>query len=179
VTAVAVVLAAGEGRRFGGAKQLAPLHGRPLLEHALDAARALPRVVVVLGARADEVRAGADLAGCEVVVCHGWAEGLGASLRTGLQAAGDAERVVVLLGDQPGVTREAVLALAAAPGPVARAVYPDGPGHPVMLERDALATLDPRGDAGARALLQDAHPVAVPGRAHDVDVPTDLMEALP
>ena len=32
-----LILAAGEGRRFGGTKQLAELHGRPLLEHALEA----------------------------------------------------------------------------------------------------------------------------------------------
>ena len=49
-----LVLAAGAGSRFGGPKQLAPLAGRPLLEHALRAAAAAPvdRVVVVLAARA-------------------------------------------------------------------------------------------------------------------------------
>ncbi len=46
-----LVLAAGAGERFGGAvKQLAPLDGKPLLEHALAAVSSLDRVVVVLGA---------------------------------------------------------------------------------------------------------------------------------
>src|SRR5918997_1615678 len=59
--AAGLVLAAGAARRFGGPKQLAELDGRPLLEHALAALSGLDRIVVVLGARADEIRAGADL----------------------------------------------------------------------------------------------------------------------
>ena len=46
----AVVLAAGESRRFGGAKQLAELDGRTLLEHVLalaDEAGLAPIVAVV------------------------------------------------------------------------------------------------------------------------------------
>ena len=58
-----ILLAAGEGRRFGGPKQLARVDGRPLIEHALEALHDLDRRIVVLGARADEVRAGADLRG--------------------------------------------------------------------------------------------------------------------
>ena len=64
------MLAAGEGRRFGGPKQLASLDGRPLLAHVVAAARAaLDPVVVVLGARASEVRAGVALDGVRVVEC--------------------------------------------------------------------------------------------------------------
>ena len=90
-----VVLAAGEGRRFGGPKQLALLDGRPLVEHALAALAGLDRVVVVLGAHADEVRRGADLGAAEVVVCDGWEEGMGASLRAGLAALRGADEVVI------------------------------------------------------------------------------------
>ena len=59
-----IVLAAGEGKRFGGPKQVARLDGRPLLEHAVRAMLAVPSispVVVVLGAHADAVRAEVDL----------------------------------------------------------------------------------------------------------------------
>ena len=55
-----LVLAAGEGRRFGGPKQLAELDGVPLLQHAVDAmegADDADPVRVALGARADEVAA--------------------------------------------------------------------------------------------------------------------------
>ena len=77
-----IVLAAGEGKRFGGCKQVARLDGRPLLEHAVRAMLSVPAidpVVVVLGAHADEIRAAVDLSGADVVVCDAWADGQSAS----------------------------------------------------------------------------------------------------
>lgn len=80
------MLAAGGGRRFGGAKLLAELHGKPLLNHAIEAmvhVLAIERIVVVLGADASEVIARADLNRVETLFCKGWREGIAASLRTG------------------------------------------------------------------------------------------------
>ena len=101
-----LVLAAGEGSRFGATKQLAPLDGRPLLEHALAAVAALSPRVVVLGHAADEILAAVDLQGAEPVVCEGWREGQAASLRCGVKALGDVDAAVVVLGDQPRITAE-------------------------------------------------------------------------
>ena len=58
-----LVLAGGAGRRFGGAKQLHEVDGRPMLERvvAIVNAAELGEVVVVLGARAGEVAAAVDL----------------------------------------------------------------------------------------------------------------------
>ena len=181
----AVVLAAGEGRRFGGAKQLALVRGRPLLSHAVAAARAagLDRVVVVLGARAEAVRAGVDLGGVDVAVCEDWADGLSASLRCGLRAAAasdEVDEVVILLGDQPGVGPEAVTRVRAAPGDAARATYGGAPGHPVVLRRALLARAgELAGDAGFRDLLGGATPVECGdlGDPRDIDTPGDLDAA--
>src|SRR5579871_3988981 len=87
-----LVLAAGEARRFGSPKQLAPYRGRPLLEHALAAmaaARSVGVTVVVLGARADEVLATVDLQGARPVICADWADGQSVSLRAGVAALRD------------------------------------------------------------------------------------------
>ena len=87
-----IVLAAGEGKRFGGPKQVAVLDGRPLLEHAVRAMLAVPAldpVVVVLGAHADAVREQVDLSGVDVVVCDRWADGQSASLQAGVAALGE------------------------------------------------------------------------------------------
>jgi len=178
-----LVLAAGAGERFGGAKQLAPLDGRPLLEHVLAtmAAAPLDRVVVVLGARAAEVLGGVPLHGAEAVVCDGWAEGMAASLRAGVDAVGTAEAVVVALGDQPRLSPHAVARVVAARGesPAVRATYAGVPRHPVLLERalfDRLRALS--GDEGARRVL-DGVPVSEVacdglGSPDDVDTPAEL-----
>jgi CTP:molybdopterin cytidylyltransferase MocA len=186
----AVVLAAGSGSRFGaGAKQLAELDGIPLLEHALRAVEAVPaigRIVVVLGARAEEIRAGVDLGQAEAVVCEDWAEGQAASLRCGIAAVAGAEAAVLTLGDMPRITPQVIARfadLAAEHGAQARAraVYDGMPGHPVVLGRayfEQVAEL--RGDVGARALLKaiGAHPIECSHlcSAADVDTPEALEQ---
>ena len=158
-----LILAAGEGRRFGGAKQLADVRGRPLLAHAVGAMRsvaAVHPVVVVLGARADEVRAGVDLGRASAVVAEDWASGQSASLRAGLHALGDVDAAVVTLGDMPFVTPAVIAgALRFDPGrfDAVRATYHGRPGHPVLLGRSVLARADElSGDVGFRDLLAGA-----------------------
>ena len=179
-----LVLAAGEGARFGGPKQLAELDGRPLLEHALAAIAAVPaieRVVVVLGARADEIRAEVDLQGAEPVVCASWDEGQAASLRTGLERLGEVDAAVITLGDQPRITPEVIaLALESFDGkrPV-RTVYGGKPGHPVVLPGWMIPrVIALEGDVGARVLLDEAGALEVEAghlaSAADVDTPADL-----
>ena len=173
-----LVLAAGEGSRFGGTKQLAPLEGRPLLEHALGAVAALAPRVVVLGHEAEAILAGVDLQGVEAVVCEDWREGQAASLRCGVQALGDVDAVVVVLGDQPRITAAAVTAVAAAADDgvaAARAGYGGRPGHPVLLGRELLERVgELRGDVGFRELLGgvDVREVEVGGLADPIDIDT-------
>jgi molybdenum cofactor cytidylyltransferase len=161
-----VVLAAGGASRFGSPKQLAELDGMPLLQHAVDAVLAVPAidpVVVVLGASAERVREAVSLRAARAVVCPDWAEGMAASLRCGVEAVGDAEWVVITLGDQPRVTAQVIAAIAdeAASAPVGvtaiRAMYDGVPGHPVALSRAMLPGVAKlRGDVGARELLGSA-----------------------
>ncbi len=182
-----IVLAAGAGTRFGGRKQLASLKGAPLLEHVLRAMAAAPvsRTVVVLGAGAEEVLAAVDLHGAEPAICERWDEGQSASFACGLAEVEDADAVVVVLGDQPRVSPEAIRRVIAARGhgaPAARATYGGKPGHPVLLERELFGRLrDVTGDHGARNLLLSVgtHPVPCDGLGggEDVDTRADL-EAL-
>jgi CTP:molybdopterin cytidylyltransferase MocA len=177
-----LVLAAGAGRRYGDApKQLAQLRGRPLLQHAVDAAvaaDALDRVVVVLGARAEQVRAAFSFGRAHPVVCTDWDAGQAASLRCGLRELADAERVVVTLGDQPWVSTEAIMRLAREPSGT-RAAYDGVPGHPVVLGGElAAAAMALDGDEGARGLLRGARTVECGdvADARDVDTVEDLKE---
>lgn len=178
-----LVLAAGGGTRFAGAepKLLAMLRGRPVLQHAIDAATAvdeLERVVVVLGAEAERVRAGIEFGRAEAVVCRQWADGLSASLRVGVGALRGADRVIVMLGDAPDVTPELVRRFVRAPEG-ARAVYGGRPGHPVVLGRSQLDRLaETGGDSGARGLLAGGAEIECGDLAsgRDIDTIDDLEE---
>ena len=72
---------------MGRPKALVELDGEPLVSRALRtlAEGGAAPVVVVLGARADEVRAVLP-AGVRPVEAPDWADGMGASLRAGLAA---------------------------------------------------------------------------------------------
>jgi CTP:molybdopterin cytidylyltransferase MocA len=182
-----LILAAGEGRRFGSAKQLALFAGRPLLAHVVGAMAAAPvdEVVVVLGARAEEIRVAVDLGDARVVVAEDWMDGQSASLRAGLAAVPDAEAVVVALGDQPFLSPRAVEAVLAARGGGAaavRATYAGVPGHPIVIERELFAAVRRLGgDEGARGVLARAPVREVAcdglGRPDDIDTPEELEAA--
>ena len=159
---VALLLAAGGGRRLGlGPKALLPYRGRPLLEHAVAVLRdgGCTRVVVVLGAGADEVLARTGLDGCQVVRNPDWESGMGSSLRAGLAALpSDAPAALVALVDTPGVGPAAVARMLTAHQQGARlaaAAYGGRRAHPVLLGAEywAEAARGAVGDAGARALL--------------------------
>ncbi|HEX6382638.1 MAG TPA: nucleotidyltransferase family protein [Acidimicrobiia bacterium] len=185
----AIVLAAGRGSRFGDAapKTLARLGRRPLVAHAVAAARSsgLRPVVVVVGCQASEVAAAAGV-GIEVLIENpNWEEGMSTSLRAGL-AAILADRsvtaVAVALADQPRIGAEAYRRLADAHrngADLAVATYDGKRGHPVLIGRAHFQeAMRMTGDEGARTLLA-AHPVVeVPcdgtGEATDVDTPADL-----
>ena len=177
-----LILAAGAGTRFGaepGAKLLAELDGRPLLEHAVAAqcaVAALERVLVVLGAGAEELRRAVDFGRAETVVCAEWHRGQAFSLRCGAARLAGAEKVIVTLGDMPRLSG-AVIARFVGEPPRARAVYGGRPGHPVVLGPGELAAIgELGGDAGARALLAGGRRIECGecSGGEDVDTTQDL-----
>lgn len=182
----ALLLAAGEGRRFGGGKLTASYRGRPLVQYALASASNAPvsEVVVVLGSDAEAVgRAvmdGVAAVPVRMIVATDWATGMSASLRVGVAALpDDAEGAFVFLGDMPDIPRELANRLAAAVrngAPAAVPTHLGQRGNPVLLGRALLAKVQSlTGDRGARALLSDAADVdSDPGVLRDVDVPDDL-----
>lgn len=176
-----LILAAGAGTRFGAEpKLLAELDGRPLLEHAIRAQCAVPeleRVVVVLGAHADAIRERVDFLRAEPVVCADWRDGQSASLRRGIAALPDVDKVIVTLGDQPLMTAELLARFVREP-PGTRATYGGIPGHPVVLGREQIRVLaSVTGDRGARDLLDGGRRIECREHGHlalDVDTPQDL-----
>jgi molybdenum cofactor cytidylyltransferase len=187
----AVVLAAGSGSRFGGGKLTAAWDAGVLVQGALAAAFAAPvrSVTVVIGADAEAVAAAARDFDPRALIVHAadHAEGMGASLRTGIASLpADAAGAFVFLGDMPraphSVLRpmaDAVLAGAQAAAPV----FGGRRGNPVLLSRSLFpALLALTGDAGARGVLQELGDrlalIESPddGVLFDVDVREDLTK---
>lgn len=170
-----LVLAAGEGRRFGGPKAPYLLDGERLVDRAVRVLRAggCDPVLVVLGAWTD------DVPDAELVDNPQWATGMGSSLRCGLAALTgrpDLDRVVVSLVDLPGLTAAAVRRVVDCPASLASATYDGHRGHPVLLAREhwAGAAASAVGDSGARGYLAE-HDVALV-EVGDVASGTDLDE---
>ena len=183
-----VVLAAGGSRRLGRPKQLLDFRGAPLLDATLATARAAgaDQVVVALGGAADEVAERVDLGGVDVVLNPDFGDGCATSIRTALtRVHDDATGVVLLLGDQPGVTPETVNALVvgAAGHAVGVCAYDDAPGHPLWFDRSMFATLSGlHGDKAVWKIVEadeDVAHVPVPGPVpRDVDTWADYQALL-
>jgi CTP:molybdopterin cytidylyltransferase MocA len=183
-----LVLAAGEGRRLGRPKAL--VRDRAGVVWVVRTARVLTDagcdpVVVVVGAEAEWVRAELVGESVEVVEAADWAEGMGASLRTGLRHLREhpsVTSVVVVPVDLPGLVPDAVRRVSADPDPssLARAAFRGKPGHPVLIGRDHWSGVIETavGDHGARDYLTAVPPLEVECAdlfdGTDVDEKSDL-----
>lgn len=190
---VSIVLAGGACERFGGSKLGAILGGRPLLAHALDsAAAASDDIVVVVGHCPDVSGLANDWASAtgmavRIIAAADSAEGMGASLRAGLEVlAPDVDGAFVFLGDMPFIPGAllAQLADALARGAAAAApTYHGVRGHPVLLGRSLIAQRARiMGDRGASGLLASEPGLVLieaesDGVLFDIDTPAALAEA--
>ncbi|WP_432185617.1 nucleotidyltransferase family protein [Streptomyces tendae] len=186
-----LLLAAGGGRRLGGRpKALLEHRGHLLVEHAVGALRAAgcARVHVVLGARAEDVRARAALDDCVLVDNPDWEQGMGSSLQAGLHSltGTGARAALVCLVDQPGIGAEAMARVRAAyrdETSLVSAAYAGVRGHPVLLGAAHWAGIaaTATGDRGARAHLRE-HEAEITlvecgdvARPYDIDTEADLV----
>jgi len=190
---VGILLAAGRGARFGGAKLLAPL---PAPSHGAAAgtpvgAAAALHLLAALGQVVAVVRPGDTLlhdvlaaTGARVVVCPRAEEGMGASLACGVAAAPADAGCIVALADMPWIAPATIARIAQAlrdGASIAAPVHRGERGHPVgFAARHRAALLALSGDEGARSVVA-LDPAAVtaigvddPGVVRDVDRPADL-----
>ncbi|MGH8661480.1 MAG: nucleotidyltransferase family protein [Burkholderiales bacterium] len=183
---VAILLAAGAGKRFGGEKLLHPLEdGVAIAAHAArNLLAATPEVIAVVRWGDFPLYDMLEQEGCQVTMFQGAERGMGASLAHGVAQARGADGWVVALADMPRITPgtiKAVIdalqqgALTAAPAHKGERGHPVGFGSAL---REELLALD--GDQGARAVVE-RHRDAVrliecddPGILFDVDRKSDI-----
>jgi molybdenum cofactor cytidylyltransferase len=187
----AVVLAAGASTRLGQPKQLIRIDGESLLHRtarlALEAG--CSPVFVVLGFEAEALRAQLHGLSVDIVMNHEWQEGMGASLRSGMEMLRKTDAqpnaVLVLVCDQPRLTADHLRTLLAQHqsdrrATVTASVYARRAGVPALFSAKLFsALLASSGDRGARDLIR-AHAAEVqgipwPAGELDLDLPEDLI----
>jgi molybdenum cofactor cytidylyltransferase len=166
-----LVLAAGASRRLGQPKQLLACRGGTLLGATLSAARAcgFDQLLVALGQASEQVRSSVDLGTAEVVDNPEYSTGCGSSISAALPSVdARADGLVLLVGDQPGITAQAVARLTAdVTASTAVCRYHDGWGHPMWFRRDMFAELS--GLQGDKAIWR----LLLSGRCDVAEVPVD------
>ena len=180
-----ILLAAGAGTRFGGAKLLAPLaDGTSVGRRACaNFVAAVADVIAVVRPGDDALAGELAAAGARVTICPDARAGMGASLAHGVRAAGDADAVMIALADMPWIQPGTFGAVAAGLRRGEQLVVPRHQGrrgHPVGFGRAHFAALGALGnDEGAREIIAGATGICWvdvddPGVLRDIDVPADL-----
>lgn len=186
----AIVLAAGGSIRLGAPKQLLKRDGETLVHRAVRLASATQpqRVLVVVGAYADEVSdAVADLP-AEIRLNEQWQEGLASSLRMAAGLLGDNQSALILGCDQPALElshlqRLLAGATASASG-CAATLHGEARGVPAVVSAAVLGEArDLHGDRGLRGALQrlPADSIFLLDAVElefDLDTPADVEKAI-
>jgi CTP:molybdopterin cytidylyltransferase MocA len=190
-----VLLAAGAGTRFRDAGHRTGASATHKLLAMLPASAGRPAETVVARAIASALTAQVG----PVIVVTGavglplpaavierrnprWEHGQMTSVRAGIDeaAARGHGRVVVGLGDQPGIEPDAWRAVAHHDGPIAVATYAERRGNPVSLDEEVWNLLPVGGDEGARLLMRSrpdlVREVPCTGSPADIDTVEDLRQ---
>ena len=189
-----VLLAAGQSKRFKAIKQLASVHGKPLINHTLDnyqqdgkLLRGINKLSLVLGANAQKIRPvlPSDLA---IFYAADWQQGMGSSIAFAVSQLGsDVSHVCIALADQLALTRQDMQLLldksTEQPEKIIAAYYQDSVGAPAIFPRRYFPELESLvGDKGAKVILQrhpeSLVPLALPHARIDIDTADDLQSWL-
>jgi molybdenum cofactor cytidylyltransferase len=187
-----IILAAGESKRFGRPKQLAQIKGKYLLEWVLDAALTskLEKVILVLGYEYQKIKDKVDQKAypekLQVIYNKDYKQGQSTSIKYGLsKIRGGVVQVMLLLGDQPLVTRDIIDLLLESFQQSNKAigvpVFKGKRGNPVIFTQAFFEELRAiEGDVGARNII-NRNPnevlkieIKVPSIFFDIDTPHDL-----
>ncbi|MCM4161123.1 nucleotidyltransferase family protein [Antarcticibacterium flavum] len=184
-----MILAAGASKRLGQPKQLVEYNDKTLLQHVIDIAGSIDFTsrVLVLGAKAMEISSMTNTNSFQIVINEDWEEGISGSIKKGLTALLDQkhtpEHTLILLADQPFVTRkdlEALIDLQLKENSDATfSEYAGDVGVPALFSGKVFPQLMKlQGDRGAKKLIGNKdfqfQTLRIPKANFDVDTPKDL-----
>ena len=155
-----LLLAAGFGRRFGGNKLVAELHGVPIIRRSFGAIAGCDACYVVVPAEHAAIESALGTLAPIFIVNERAEDGMSASIRAGVAALpNNCEAVIIALGDQPftspAVAAQLVDAWRETGAPAVVPHYQGGAGHPVLFACETFpALLALNGDMGAKPVLR-------------------------
>ncbi len=161
-----VIIAAGESKRLGTPKQLLLVEEDTLLNRLIKTVQRAVNfpIYLVLGANAEKIQAQLPHIEINVVENKDWQEGMGSSIRLGVQAILESAKkfdgVLILVCDQPYLTEAAIQDLvtlqAAKKTAITASFYANIAGTPALFHAsifpDLLAL---KGDQGAKKIIQE------------------------
>ena len=158
---VGIILAAGGSHRMGRPKQLLPWQGKSLIRHVASnvLGAGLEKVMVVIGATGEQVRAELTDLPVEIVVNPNWELGQSTSIQAGLSAIPDnIGAAIFLLTDQPNVSRSLIRSMierhATTLAPIIAPIVDGKRGNPVLFDRITFGDFySIQGDTGGRELF--------------------------
>jgi len=159
-----VILAAGQGRRMGKAKQLLLLGGKSMVWHVATTAcqSALDEVIVMTGAYEQAVTHALQDLPLRIIYNADWALGQSTSVKKAVQSiTAERQAVIFLLADQPlidsSLINEIIKVYDATNASVIIPRWRNKPGNPVLFDLEAWrsALLQLTGDEGARQIIRN------------------------
>ena len=185
-----IVLAAGSSERMGATNKLTvEVEGTPMVARVVDAVRrsGISPVVVVTGHQADAIVAALGARDVRFVHNADYAEGIGASIRTGVGALDEeVDAALIALGDMPWVQTDVIARLVDAFSPGADLsiyipMYGRKRGNPVLWGSRHFPELEQlSGDIGGKSLFhQHADAICyVDVKSAAVNIDVDTPESL-
>ena len=188
-----IILAAGASRRMGEAKQLLQLGGMTLIKRAVKTALAVPSesVIVVLGARHDQIQKEIEDLDCHIVINESWEKGMGTSLSVGIEKVLAMEQAIdgclILLADQPFLSARHLELLISTfvkyPNPIIATQHNATIGVPAIFDRSLFPNLlQLYADKGARQLIKThlsyTRTISINDEIEDIDTPEDFAKAV-
>ncbi len=174
----ALILAAGESKRMGGAKLLLPFGEKTIIETVLDNViqSKVERILVVLGSAREKTEQKIKSYSLEIIFNPSFRSGMLSSVHAGFQALPEnAQAALVVLGDQPSIStsviNELIDAYKRTRKGIVLPVYKNERGHPVLIDmkyRSEIENLSP--EVGLRGTVYN-HPEDI----LEVDVETSSI----
>ena len=184
-----IVLAAGASRRLGFPKQLVEFKGKPLLQHSIDVAELLEFDcrILMLGSNSEKIKKELDIGNFTIIINEKWELGMGTSISKGVSAAlkakSDLEHILILLSDQPFITKEKIQELIRQQienkKPATFSEYAGEVGVPAIFSKETFSDLMMlKKDQGAKKLILDEkisfETIKFEGGNFDVDTAKDV-----